>query len=219
MLWPDCWKFTEQIIPIHCKWASMQIVLYVLVDIYIYSMPNIYIYIHSLVLYSHFIFWLHYSRIYIYIYICMQTRCEIFPIFHKWLFFDATREMLHHPRASPSKYLIKSKFQNSCVGDHTCWKATIHPAGSATMATQAWAINASHSNHQLRSMQGNSSRVWVVELVVYVWCFCDSQLALSRGHPTHTQHRLIWSKLPCMLQTHSTLCSPRSLSHQRWSLQ
>ena len=54
------------------------------------------------------------------------------------------------------------------------------------MATQAWAINASHSNHQLRSMQGNSSRVWVVELVVYAWCFCDSQLALSRGHPTHS---------------------------------
>ena len=91
-----------------------------------------------------------------------------------------TGGMLHHPGASLSECLIHSR-----VGDHTCWHAAIlHPAGSATMATQG---QVSHSTCELRSIQRDSSCVWAVELVVHArGNFCDSHQTLSRGRSTDT---------------------------------
>ena len=115
----------------------------------------------------------------------------------------------------PSKKLVH--FLHNQLLQRACWHAAIYPAGSATVARQA---QASHSNRELCSMQGGfqlcmSSRAGSSRTVL-TWNFCDSQLALSHGHPTDTHSIIVsGSKLPCMLRTHSTwvIFAPRGSSH------
>jgi len=60
------------------------------------------------------------------------------------------------------------------------------------MATLA---RASHSYRELRGMQGDSSSVWGVKLVVHAWCLLWTSVTCSCSCRTVirlTQHRLIW---------------------------
>ena len=94
-----------------------------------------------------------------------------------------TSGMLHHPGVSLSECL-----QSTCKWPHMGgWHAAIlisGPVGSATMARQG---QVPHSNCELHSIQRVSSCVWVVKLVVHVWCLLETSV-------THTQpcHVAIW---------------------------
>ena len=62
-------------------------------------------------------------------------------------------------------WAIESKFWKS-----TCWHAAICPA---TMATQLLKLH----TQIIASMQGNSSRVWAVDLAVHAWWLLETWLA------------------------------------------